>query len=139
MKLIDTLKGMRSVYRKQPNLVVEFNLLTLIVGEVETISKRSLVELSDTEVLTIITKLSKSVNESLAVSSTDKLNLERDFLLDILSQFTPTQLIGSQIIFRLDQNGITNMGDAMKFLKSNFAGQYDGKLASDVVKQHFAK
>lgn len=140
MKLLETLKVMRNDYRKSPGLLIEFDILTLIVGEVETISKRGDTELSDAEVMAIITKLSKSVNESLALTQTDRLVFEQGFLSDLIDHFdhfAPKQMTADGIIFRINQNGIKTFGEAMKYLKTNCAGQYDGKTASAAVKSYF--
>jgi uncharacterized protein YqeY len=138
MKLIDTLKEMRNLYRKAPNVVTEFNLLTLVVGECERVGK----EVDDLAVLSILRKMHGSNAECLKVACSrvsGKLMDENNFINQLLEKYTPTQLSASQIIQRITQNSITNMADAMKWLKANCAGQYDGKVASDAVKQHFAK
>lgn len=56
-----------------------------------------------------------------------------------IEHFLPTQLDAAaleKILTELksDQSGL-NMGAAMKILKERFAGQYDGKLASEVAKR----
>lgn len=138
MKLLDTLKEMRNLYRKAPNVVTEFNLLTLVVGECERVGK----DVDDLAVLSILRKMHGANAECMKVACSRvgaKLKDENTFIDQLLEKYTPTQLTASQLIWRIDQNGIKTMGDAMKFLKANFAGQYDGKVASDAVKQHFAK
>lgn len=138
MKLLDILKDLRALYRKMPDMTVEFNLLTLVVGECERVGK----EVDDLAVLAILRKMHGSNAECLKVACSRvaaKLIAENAFLDQLLYQYTPTQLSASQIIQRITQNSITNMGDAMKWLKANCAGQYDGKVASEAVKQHFAK
>lgn len=138
MKLLETLKLMRNDYRKITGWVIEFNLLTLVVGECERVGK----DVDDLAVLAILRKLHGSNTECLKVACSRvgaKLLAENAFLDELLEQYTPKQLSASQIIQRIEQNSITNMADAMKWLKANCAGQYDGKMASDAVKQHFAK
>ncbi len=59
--------------------------------------------------------------------------------LSILEEFLPSQLGEAQlekILSDLKQStpGL-NLGVAMKLLKDNYAGQYDGKVASDVAKR----
>jgi uncharacterized protein YqeY len=135
MKLLETLKETRARLRKEADKVVEYNILTLVVGECERVSKDS----DDQAVLIVLRKLHGSNAECLKVSPSDKLVRENSFIDELLAVYTPKQMTADGIIFRISQNGITNMGDAMKYLKANFAGQYDGKLASEAVKQHFAK
>jgi uncharacterized protein YqeY len=59
--------------------------------------------------------------------------------LSILEEFLPSQLGQAdleKIITELKQsNPGLNLGVAMKMLKDNYAGQYDGKIASDVAKR----
>lgn len=134
MKLLETLKVMRNDYRKMANRAVEFNLLTLVVGECERVGK----DVNDQAVLGILRKMRGSNAECLKVASSDKLTTENVFIDDLLDAHTPKQMTADGIIFRINQNGIKTLAEAMKYLKTNHAGQYDGKLASDVVKQHFA-
>lgn len=135
MKLLDILKEKRMRLRKEADKAIEFNVLTLVVGECERVGK----DVDDIAVLAILRKMHGANTECLKVQSSDKLFVENSFIDELLAVYTPTQLSASQIIHRITQNSITNMGDAMKWLKANCAGQYDGKVASDAVKQHFAK
>ncbi|MNE38489.1 Yqey-like protein [compost metagenome] len=137
MKLLDILKEKRMRLRKEADKVVELNVLTLVVGECERVSK----DADDLAVLAILRKMHGSNEECLKVACSRvaaKLQTENSFIGELLAAYTPTQLSASQIIQRITQNSITNMGDAMKWLKANCAGQYDGKVASEAVKQHFA-
>lgn len=138
MKLLETLKETRARLRKEADKVIEFNVLTLVIGECERISR----DVDDIAVLAILRKMHGSNAECLKVACSRinaKLTVENSFIDELLAVYTPTQLSASQIIQRITQNSITNMGDAMKWLKANCAGQYDGKVASEAVKQHFAK
>ena len=138
MNLFAKIKDLRALYRKMPDMPVEFNLLTLIVGECERVGK----DVDDIAVLAIMRKMHGSNAECLKVACSRvgaKLITENSFLDQLLYEHTPQQLSASQIIQRISQNSIANMADAMKWLKANCAGQYDGKTASEAVKQHFAK
>lgn len=137
MKLLDTLKETRARLRKEADKVIEFNVLTLVVGECERIGK----DVDDLAVLGVLRKLHSANTECLKASSRidAKLPIENSFIAELLDVYTPQQLSDSQIILRLELNSINNMGDAMKWLKANCAGQYDGKAASKLISQHFAK
>lgn len=135
MKLIDILKGLRNDYRKMANRAVEFNLLTLVLGECERVGK----EVDDLTVLNVLRKMHGANIECLKASHDKKLLAENAFIDQLLFENTPKQMTADGIIFRINQNGIKTLAEAMKYLKTNWAGQYDGKMASDVVKQHFAK
>jgi uncharacterized protein YqeY len=137
MKLLDTLKEMRNLYRKAPNVVTEFNLLTLVVGECERVGK----DVDDLAVLSILRKMHGANAECLKVACSRvgaKLRDENAFIDQLLEKYTPKQMTADGIIFRINQNGIKTLAEAMKYLKTNYAGQYDGKMASEVIKQHFA-
>lgn len=137
MKLLDTLKALRQQYRALPDLTVRYNLLTLVVGECERVSK----DADDLAVLNILRKLHGSNAECLKVACSRvgaKLLAENAFINELLVTHTPQQMTADGIIFRINQNGIKTLAEAMKYLKTNWAGQYDGKMASDVLKQHFA-
>lgn len=135
MKLIDLIKAMRVQLRGRPDVAVRYDLLTLVVGECERVSK----EADDLAVLSILRKLQSANAECLNLVASDKLTEENNFLNTLLEKYTPKQMTADGIIFRINQNGIKTLAEAMKYLKTNWAGQYDGKMASEVVKQHFAK
>lgn len=65
----------------------------------------------------------------------EKLNKE----LATIEAFLPSQLgadaLEKMIVEMKSKNPALNMGDAMKQLKEGFAGQYDGRLASDLAKK----
>lgn len=137
MKLLDILKEMRTRLRKDPEKVVQFNVLTLVVGECERVSK----DTEDLAVLAILRKMHGSNAECLKVACSRvsaKLMTENLFIDELLAVYTPKQMTADGIIFRINQNGIKTLAEAMKYLKANYAGQYDGKMASEVVKQHFS-
>jgi uncharacterized protein YqeY len=64
-----------------------------------------------------------------------KLNQE----IQILEEFLPKQLsagdLEKTIVELKQQNAGANMGAIMKLLKERHAGQYDGKLASEIAKR----
>ena len=62
--------------------------------------------------------------------------------ISIIESFMPAQLDAAaleKILVDLkSQDAAINMGSAMKILKERYAGQYDGKLASDLAKKVLA-
>ncbi len=118
--------------------VVAKDLLTTLIGEIETELKKGRKE-SETEIVQgIIKAFLKRVNEFLQLEIADeqaeKLARERD----ILTAYLPTQLTADEIElalkleftapFEMKQKGLM-----MKFMKEKHAGQYDGKTAGEVV------
>lgn len=51
-----------------------------------------------------------------------------------LESLLPTQLTELQLCDLVEDSGATHVGAFMKFLKENYTGQYDGKLASKVAR-----
>lgn len=65
----------------------------------------------------------------------DKLKIE----MAVLESFLPAQMsadaIEKLLVDLKAKNSALNMGAAMKMLKDSYAGQYDGKLASEIAKK----
>lgn len=137
--VIEQIKASRVEARKDINRVIEFNLLTLIVGEVETMSKRPSAQVDDVTVVAIIRKLLASVVETTKVAPSQKLALETEVLNHLIGMYAPQQLSREAIFALLQEANVFNMGEAMKLLKTQHAGQYDGKAASGWVKEYFAE
>lgn len=144
--LIDSLNALRHVFRTNEMMKAEFGIVTLVLGELETISKRPGGVADDTTALTIIRKLAKANEETLEVGkdvlTEDKkicLRAELSTLNMIADKFTPKQLSREAIFTLLQEANVFNMGEAMKLLKTQHAGQYDGKAASGWVKEYFAE
>jgi uncharacterized protein YqeY len=91
-------------------------------------------ESTDQEVIAVAQKFIKNINETLSHCSDDDLFMELEFI----NAYIPKQLTEGEIAGIIAGSGIANVGDAMKYLKSNFSGQYDGKIASQVVKELFS-
>jgi len=57
----------------------------------------------------------------------------------IIGKFLPKQLSENELRSELtkfkEQQPEASMGEAMQFLKANFSGQYDGKMASQIAKE----
>lgn len=137
MSLLDKLKEDRNLLRKDPDRALESSVLTLVVGECERTSKNA----DDLTVISVLRKMHGSNLECLKVACSRvalKLQRENTYIEELLAQHAPKQLTDDQIIMRIEQNSITNMADAMKWLKANCAGQYDGKTTSALLKDHFA-
>jgi uncharacterized protein len=104
--------------------------------------ERKVDNLTDEQITAIVQRESKKRREELEFAEQAKRpELKDKFLAEIkiLEEFLPKQLSAPEletIITGLKTNtpGL-NVGAAMKLLKETYAGQYDGKLASEVVKR----
>lgn len=60
--------------------------------------------------------------------------------ISVIEEFLPSQLSEDklkEIILEIKTKGASNMGLAMKELKTSYAGQYDAKRASEIAKEIF--
>ncbi len=95
-------------------------------------------ETSDAEVIATIIKFLKGIDETLKLQHSDKLLAEKE----LLSSYLPKQLneeelrkIISDKIQTLEDRSPKQMGAIMAYLKQSYSGQYDGNIASQLVKQ----
>ena len=137
MSLMQKLKDDQLQARKNGHKA-EAILLTTLIGEAATIGKNDgNCETNDQEVIMVIKKFIKGIDESLnilyaqqALNSAETLEKEKQ----ILERYLPKQMNSQEITDVLKSSGVaTNKGLFMKYLKDNFAGQYDGKLASQII------
>lgn len=93
-------------------------------------------ESTDAEVIGVIKKFIKNANETLKHCEDQEVVFE----LSILETYLPQQLDEDSLRSIIAANDdLTNVGQIMKFLKDNYNGLYDGKLASTIAKEHFQK
>ena len=90
------------------------NLLSVIKGEIQTIEKNTGVEsMSDEDVLKIIAKTKKSLDETNSKFPSDQTSAE----LAIVEAYLPKQMSESEIELRIKQlieEGASSIGDIMK-------------------------
>ena len=108
--------------------------LTTQIGELETAAKVSGHTPTDAEVVAAIKKTIKNLDEVLRVAPNDATRLEKD----LFEFYLPKQLDEKalrDVISVIILTGAKTMGDVMKALKTGYEGQYDGKLASTLIKE----
>jgi uncharacterized protein YqeY len=115
---------------KAKNTVAK-NLLSVIKGEIQTVEKNTGVEnMSDEDVLKILTKTSKSLKEMVAGGS-EQAKIE----LEIVEAYLPKQMSKEEVTQKVTEivnSGITNIGAIMK----EFAQlPVDKKMVSEVIKE----
>jgi uncharacterized protein YqeY len=119
---------------KERNAVAK-NLLSVVKGEIQTIEKNTGVDcLSDAEVIKILNKTAKSLNEVIATSGDEESKLQ----LTIVEALLPAPLTREDIVAKVNElvaSGVTNVGGIMK----EFATlQVDRKVVSEVIKEALA-
>ena len=120
-------------------------VLTTLLGEADTKAKtfNPARELKDDEVIAIVQKFIKNIDQTLRsleggpnVAARDKARMERG----ALEAYLPLQLTELAIteFAKAEIAKGANFGAVMSALKANYAGQYDGKMASEVIKRLMA-
>ena len=122
-------------------------VLVTLIGEINTRTKtlNPARDLTDEEVLAIVKKFIKNTDEMISALSTgaqgaeamDKAKAEKTALETYLPQQMTAQEIEAFAQEKVAQGA--NLGAVMAALKSERAGLYDGKLASEVVRGLLAK
>lgn len=144
MSIINTIKEDQLQARKDRQKLLAQTLTTLI-GEIEKIGKDDgNRETTDAESIAVLKKFRKGVEETLALM-TESADLKQgntiiqDQELAIVDGYIPQQLSEDELSkvlydFQYTTETPLTLPTAMKFLKENYVGLYDGKLASLIIR-----
>jgi uncharacterized protein YqeY len=124
---------------KSKNTVAK-NLLSVVKGEIQTIEKNTGVEnISDEDVIKILTKIAKSLNETIkALSPIDGKGediVQSVVELSIIQGYLPKQMSKEEVVDKVTElvnSGITQIGAIMKEFATLPA---DKKMVSEVIKE----
>lgn len=143
MTLLEKIKQDNIAARKAKD-TVKSALLTTLVSEISNIGKNDgNRETTEPESIAVVKKFIKGVDETLKALefSSDSRVLVAIEEKKILESYLPTQLseielmaVVDQIISTLADRSPKQMGVVMKRLKELHDGQYDGKIASGIIK-----
>lgn len=127
---------------------VTAGILTALIGEVSIVGKNDgNRETTDKEAIKVITKFAKGISETIdlvqkANISKEDIDAKVDILkneLKIYNSYLPNQLTEDDLTVSiglfLQTEKEPNIGKVMGYLKSNFEGQYDGKMASKLIRE----
>lgn len=140
--LIENLKEDQLVARKNRDQI-KATLLTTLIGEAEMVGKNSGNRAPfDEEVVSVVKKFLKGVNETIVIlnkSGHDSSQFEKE--REILDSYLPKQLTFDQILTMIESAVLDGTiikdksfkGSAMKWLKIHYSGQYDGRIAAEVL------
>lgn len=147
MSLLKSIQERQLQARKQRNGeddAVRIALLTTLLGEAGAVGKNAgNRESTDAEVVAVVKKFCKNIDETLAAVGADSpkassLRLERS----VLEEFLPKQMAEPELqavlqglAVELGAAGPKDMGRLMKELKARYDGQYDGSSASALCKK----
>jgi uncharacterized protein len=140
MSLITQIKVEQVTARKNRNAPMA-SLLTTLIGEAEMVGKNAGREVLDAEVTAVIKKFIKNIDETIKALGAEDARAQA--AMDervVLEHFLPRQMDEQQLTeavtaIKAELNaGQKDMGKVMSLLKTRHEGQYDGKMASTVVK-----
>ncbi len=141
--MLEDLKKDNFAARKEKN-TVKANLLSTVIAEAAMVGKNDgNREPTADETLSVIKKFVKGLNES--IENLKKIGREtskEEEEKSILESYLPSQLgeeklekIVKEIVSSLGEKSPQMMGTVMGKLKEGYANQFDGKIASQVVRK----
>jgi uncharacterized protein YqeY len=141
MTLIERIKADQIIARKAKDSV-KTTLLSTLLGEITAVGKNNgNRETTDAEAIAVIKKFKKNVEDTQSLifgsSIRPMVYTDMDAEIDLYESYLPKQLseteLKSTIRTLKTHNSNIQMKDIMSYLKENFAGLYDGKLASTLA------
>lgn len=135
--LIQELKDRRASMRGDATKVVEYNILALVIGELETatLGKEHKVEITEEKVFAVIRKLIKSNNETLKIVANEKLVKENAYLETYLPKMVSEEQIRHDLERSHKFTPFANIKAAFEFLDEFYTGRYDKGLVSKIFKE----
>ncbi len=137
--LINKLKSDRLKFFKERNesafAKAGYNVLGVLIGDATKESK----EPTDEKVIALIKKFIENckICKESAKDEISKYMSEKE--IKVLTEYLPKQLTEDEIrniinVVFIDSDS-KDIGSIMKYFKTNFSGQYDGKLVSEILKK----
>ena len=108
------------------------SILTVILGDVTTQAKRENTEVTDEICLTIIRKIVKSIEQTIAL--TLNTSSVQELQLKVLNSYLPKSLSKEEIIKLIEDNNLTNQKEAFAYLNINYKKLYDSKIIIEFFK-----
>lgn len=128
-EILETLKKDLLKNRKEQNKQ-NVTIISTLIGEVQTISSRDRNKtITDQDIIRIIDKSIEALQERLKHRPSSELEHE----IELLSQYVPEKLSEEELIRIKEDNGFSSAKEMLPYLKANYDGLYDGKLAAKVA------
>lgn len=111
-------------------------LLSTVVSDVEMIGKNAKREVADDDVVVVVKKFMKGINEILTTTFGDHSKTIRE--KEILTSYLPVAPSEAELSERIDTilfHGANTVGWVMKDLKFVYGSSLDGKLASRLINE----
>lgn len=133
-ELLNRIKLERNKARGELTGRVKADILTLVLGEVDTLSKRTGKAPTCESVTAIIKKLIKSNTVTLGLVGPERGRLEA--LQNItLYELIPVECTEDEVYELLTGAPFSTIGEAMSFMEREHKGKYDKRMASKVAKR----
>ena len=146
MSLLETIKNDTTLLRKAKSKFA-LSIVTTLYGEAAMVGKgNGNRESTDAEVVKVVNEFIKNiqktiVNPKVKLSETQIYNMEHE--VEILSKYLPPQLTADELTAIITQltsidkcySLPKDMGKIMKYLSTEYAGRFNGKVASDIIKR----
>lgn len=130
MKKFNNIPEIRTERIKYKDDKVVYNLLTVILGEIDRLPTRE--NPTEDQIYSVINKMYNNAMEMKDLKRES--SIEAFYLKDFIKkQLTDAELV--EIIMQYKEDGLKNIGDYMRALNSQYKGQFDGKKASEIIKQ----
>jgi len=139
--ILETLK--KDTVQARKNREPEKDILTVYLNDVQTVGKNNgNRETTDKEAIVVLKKQEKKCKETInSVEPNSTLYQQAKNELEILKKYLPKQLSVQEleeIVSYYIEKGKNNIGEIMGALSKEYKGQYDGREASNIVKQHLS-
>lgn len=128
---IEQLKARQLVLRKSRNPLSK--VLGTLIAEFED-QLRSGETVSEADIFAKIKKYIERAKENLELSIFQDVHIHLE--IEMLEDLLPNQLEEDTLIDLLMSENCSNVGDFMKFLKENYVGQYDARVAAKVAREY---
>ena len=131
--LIEQVKKDRLFARKnhQPD---KLNVLTTLLGELETNAKRSGDKITNETVIAMCKKIINNNEDTLKkVTDIDKVSLLKAEN-KMLDKYIPTQMTKSELITIIESLDTKDIGSIMSHLAANYAGLYNKGMAASIAR-----
>ena len=114
---------------------IKKNILGCVLGDATKNNK----DPDDIIILSIIKKFVNNLEFSLShLDHNDNLYVQYSLEKDILNEYLPKQISSNELTSFIKYAislGNNNIGSIMKYLKENYNGCYDGKMAGEIIKE----
>jgi uncharacterized protein YqeY len=130
MNLQEKIKGDLKVAMKESNKEAK-DIIRVVIGEFNRVGK----EVSDQEATAIIKKMVANANE---MNNTAEADFLSKYLPKQLSEHDLRNIIQGILSSEHNISSMRDIGRIMGILQKEYAGMYDGKLASTIIKDKLA-